>query len=199
MYREVYSGEQSTQRASDNIADFLEELEKKMPSNMVISEFRTDDTMFAMNVAVLDRNTAIGIIETLRTFDTVQDVVVTSIEEREDVLSEEEEAALAAFGFTVIDETGKDEKKAPKDKDEEDADEEEEEAILVIEGTEDEDASALSVKPIGTYYLRIDSETGEPYYVRKYVSFTVGCVYTPADEVVILNNVTGEAESEEED
>ena len=198
MYREVYSGEQSTQRASDNIADFLEELEKKMPSNMVISEFRTDDTMFAMNVAVLDRNTAIGIIETLRTFDTVQDVVVASIEEREDVLSEEEEAALAAFGFTVIDETGKDEKKAPKDKDAEDG-EEEEEAILVIEGTEDEDASALSVKPIGTYYLRIDSETGEPYYVRKYVSFTVGCVYTPADEVVILNNVTGEGEAESEE
>ena len=95
------------------------------------------------------------------------------------------------MGFTAIDETDKDAK--PKDakdaKDNEEGDEEEEEAVLVIEGNEKDGDTALSVKHIGTYYLRIDPENHEKYYVRKYVSFTISCVYTPAEQVEITNNV----------
>jgi len=71
FYRQVRLGEAGTQRSSDNIADFLEELEAKMPTNMTISKFSTDDEVFSMDVEVLDRNTAIGCIETLRTLDTL--------------------------------------------------------------------------------------------------------------------------------
>ena len=56
----------------------------------------------------------------------------------------------------------------------------------------DEEDSALHVKKIGTYYLRLDPETEEEIYVRKYVSFTVSCIYAPAEQVEIQSNVAGE-------
>jgi len=195
FYKEVRLGEASTQRSSDNIADFLEELEEKMPTNMTISKFETDDSMFTMDVEVLDRNTAIGCIETARTLDTVSGVSLQSIEEKESRVSEEELADLEAMGFVAIDETETKDAKNDKDaKEGDEEEEEEEEAVLVIEGNENADDTALTVKHIGTYYLRYDTETGEKYYVRKYVSFTISCVYAPAEEVKIENNVTGAGE-----
>ncbi len=183
FYRGVAEGQALTQRSSDNIADFLEELEEKMPTNMTISAFSTDDEGFAMTVQVLDRNTAIGIIETLRKFDSVQGVVVEALSEKEDRLEDED--------FVVIfDEEG------DAVEDGEEKPEELEEVVAVIEGNEEEDASPLSVKVIGTYYRRTDPETGEAYYVRKYVTFSVACIYAPADEVVIESNVEVEEESE---
>ena len=104
-------------------------------------------------------------------------------------MSEEELADLEAMGFVAIDET--ETKDAKNDKDAKDGDEEEEEeAVLVIEGNENADDTALTVKHIGTYYLRYDSETGEKYYVRKYVTFKITCIYTPAEEIVITDNVS---------
>jgi type IV pilus assembly protein PilM len=183
FYRGVAEGQALTQRSSDNIADFLEELEEKMPTNMTISAFTTDDEGFAMTVQVLDRNTAIGIIETLRKFDSVQGVVVEALNEKEDRLEDED--------FTVIiDEEG------DVVEDGEEKPEELEEVVAIVEGNEDEDASPLSVKVIGTYYRRTDPETGEEYYVRKYVTFSVACIYAPADEVVIESNVDVEEDAE---
>ena len=85
----------------------------------------------------------------------------------------------------------KDAKDDKDDKDAKDGDEEaeEEEAVLVVEGDENAEDTALSIKHIGTYYVRIDSETHETYYVRKYVAFRISCVYTPAEKVEITNNV----------
>jgi len=192
FYRQVRLGEAGTQRSSDNIADFLEELEAKMPTNMTISKFSTDDAVFSMDVEVLDRNTAIGCIETLRTLDTITDVSLEMIEEKESRVSEEELEDLKAMGFTAIDETEKDTKPATDEG--EDSEDGEEEAVLVVEGNENADDTALSVKHIGTYYLRYDPETKEKYYVRKYVSFTISCVYAPAEQIEITNNVEGAGE-----
>ncbi len=195
FYKQVRFGEAATQRSSDNIADFLEELEAKMPTNMTISEFETNDEMFTMQVEVLDRNTAIACIEILRTLDTVSGVSLDAIEERESRVSEEELSDLKAIGFVAIDQTEtKDAKDAKDDKDDKDAKDgdeeaEEEEAVLVVEGDENAEDTALSIKHIGTYYVRIDSETHETYYVRKYVAFRISCVYTPAEKVEITNNV----------
>lgn len=192
FYKQVRIGEANSQRSSDNIADFLEELEAKLPTNMTISRFTTDDEVFTMDVEVLDRTTAIGCIEIIRTLDSVSGVSIEMIEEKESRVSEEELADLKAMGFTAIDETDKDAKpkdaKDAKDEDE-DGDEEEEEAVLVIEGNENADDTALSVKHIGTYFLRIDPENHEKFYVRKYVKFTISCVYTPAEKVEITNNI----------
>jgi hypothetical protein len=168
---------------------------------MTISEFSTDDEMFTMSVEVLDRNTAIGIIETLRDFDSIIGVSIKEIEDKTSRVSEEQLEMLEAQGFTAVDLTEEEAKKPVEDKndnekeDEED-EEDEEEPVLVIEGNENADDDALSVKLIGTYYLTYDTDTNEEYYVRKYVSFTISCVYAPAEEVVIENNVTTDTEEE---
>lgn len=182
FYREVAIGQSMSQRSSDIIAEFLGELEVKMPTNMNLTEFTTDDEKFTMTVEVLDKNTAIGLIETLRSFDSVAAISVESLEEVEDRLDEEQVAELS--GVSVIDETGEAEEGEEIIEIEEKEDNEEKE-----DDTEAEEETALTVNHIGTYYLRIDPETNETYYVRKYVRFTVDCIYTPADEVVIESNV----------
>ena len=185
FYKEVIAGEALTQRSTDNIADFLGELERKMPTEMTISEFSSDDYRFTMKVDVLDKNTAIGIIETLRTFDSVSGLMVDSLVEVEDELKPEDFEKIIGT-FTVIDET--EEKPVLEEG------EEEEEVAIITNNENDEEDNALHVKKIGTYYLRLNDE-GDEIYVRKYVTFTVSCVYAPADEIVISSNVETNGEA----
>ena len=158
----------------------------KMPSEMTISEFSSDDYRFTMTVDVLDKNTAIGIIETLRTFDTVSGIIVDSLQEVDEELKPED-FELIKGTYLVIDET-QDGAKAAVQNGDEVIDENEEVAVITTNENEEGD-TALNVKKIGTYYHRIDPETEEEIYVRHYVRFTVSCVYTPAEEIVIENNV----------
>ena len=193
FYREVVAGQAQTQRASDNIADFLEELEEKMPSNMKISEFTTDDLHFSMSVEVVDRNTAIGMLETLRDFDSVETIIVEGINENIVELSDEElEIISERLQFVVEEKEKEKEEEKDKDKDKDDEVEIKDTDTLIELGVlgdvEEEGTTALSVKNIGTYIEKIDEE-GEITYLRSYVSFSVSCVYSPADEVVIVNNV----------
>ncbi len=184
FYKEVVAGEALTQRATDNIADFLEELERKMPTEMTISEFSSDDYRFTMRVDVLDKNTAIGIIETLRTFESVNGLIVDSLVEVEDEIKPEDFEKIIGT-FAVIDET--------QGKPELEEGEEEEEVAVITTNENDEEDNALHIKKIGTYYLTLDDE-GNEIYIRRYVTFTVSCVYAPAEEIVISSNVeTGEA------
>lgn len=185
FYKEVVTGEALTQRSTDNIADFLEELERKMPTEMTISEFSSDDYRFTMKVDVLDKNTAIGIIETLRTFDSVQGLIVESLVEVEEEIKPEDFEKIIGT-FSVIDET--EEKPVLEEG------EEEEEVAVITTNENDEEDNALHIKKIGTYYLRLD-DNGDEIYVRKYVTFTVGCVYAPAEEIVISSNVETNGEA----
>ena len=191
FYKEVIAGEAATQRSTDNIADFLGELEQKMPTEMTISEFSSDDYRFTMKVDVLDKNTAIGIIETLRTFDTVSGILVDSLVEVEETLQPEDFEKIIGT-FLVIDETGENGKPVVMENELEEG--EEEEVAVITTNENDEEDSALHVKKIGTYYLRLDPETEKEIYVRKYVSFTVSCVYAPVEQVEIQNNVAGSEE-----
>jgi type IV pilus assembly protein PilM len=185
FYKEVVAGEALTQRSTDNIADFLGELEQKMPTEMTISEFSSDDYRFTMKVDVLDKNTAIGIIETLRTFDSVQGLIVESLVEVEEEIKPEDFEKIIGT-FSVIDET--EEKPVLEEG------EEEEEVAVITTNENDEEDNALHIKKIGTYYLRLD-DNGDEIYVRKYVTFTVGCVYAPAEEIVISSNVETNGEA----
>ena len=191
FYKEVIAGEAATQRSTDNIADFLGELEQKMPTEMTISEFSSDDYRFTMKVDVLDKNTAIGIIETLRTFDTVSGILVDSLVEVEETLQPEDFEKIIGT-FLVIDETGENGKPVVMANELEEG--EEEEVAIITTNENDEEDSALHVKKIGTYYLRLDPETEKEIYVRKYVSFTVSCVYAPVEQVEIQSNVAGSEE-----
>ena len=188
FYKDSVIGEAKTQRASDNIADFLEELEDKMPSNMKISQFTTDDAHFSMSVEVVDRNTAIGMLETLRTFDSIANISIDGINEVTTELSEEELKAIAERLEIEV------ELKEDDEDSEDDGIHELKDGDVVIElgvlGTDEEEGeTALTTKYIGTYIEKTDEETGDKIYFRRYVTFTISCIYSPAEEIVIVNNV----------
>ncbi len=187
FYRGVVTGESMTQRSSDGILEFLEELEVKMPKDMTISEFTSDDEEFTMTVEVLDRNQAIGILETLRGFDSVQSVSLEKLEEKEDRLSEEE---INALGDDVVihdlDADEEEEEAEEEAEDAKDADADDEEAA---DDEAEEGKTVYTVNHIGTYYTGVDAKTGEKYICRRYVAFTVTCVYVPQEQVVVESNV----------
>jgi len=178
LYREVVDGQSKTQRTSDNIANFLTELEQKMPSDMNIAQFTTSDNSFTMLVDVLDKNSVIGILETLRGFDTINSLSLEKIEEKEDILSED---AVKELGLSVAAAA------KPAEEDAEETEEGEDAVVATVETTDDEEG--LTVNKVGTIYLRHDPETGENYFIRKYVEFQVTCVYAPKEQVEIVSNV----------
>ena len=63
------------------------------------------------------------------------------------------------------------------------------EEVVVATVDDNEDAEGLSVSKIGTIYLKHDFETGEDFYIRKYVEFQVNCVYAPKEQIEIVSNV----------
>jgi hypothetical protein len=70
-----------TQNSNDAIVDFLEELEKKLPADVEMSDFYSDDTQVVMSLKVADKETAAGVINKIRDFDSLESVVVSSITE----------------------------------------------------------------------------------------------------------------------
>ncbi len=185
LYREVVAGQALTQRTSDNIGNFLVELEENMPANMNITQFSSNDEEFTMVVDVLDKNTVIGILETLRDFDSIDYLIVDKIEEKEVTLEDEEveRLGLDKLDIPVLD-----------DDDDDDEKDDEEVEIVIEEDEEGDDAETegLSVSQTGTIYMKHDFENDKDFYIRKYVEFTVTCVYAQGEEIVIESNVTEE-------
>jgi hypothetical protein len=72
-----------SQHANDSLLIFLGELEQKLPSDVVIEEFSSDDEQCSINMNVTDKETAAKVVETLRQFDSVMEVQVESLEENE--------------------------------------------------------------------------------------------------------------------
>jgi uncharacterized FlaG/YvyC family protein len=184
FYTNAQEGVALTQRASDNIANFIEELEQKMPSDFMISGFSTDDNQFTMDVSVSDKNTAIGVIETLRDFNSIKNVYIGAVSENKEVLQPEEgekfEDCLARYGL-MIDENG-----ILVELEDADA----ENAVVTVDAddiSEDGDDGFVEValKKIGTYSLTVDPETGDPVVTRNYVTFSITCMYD-------LDNIGGE-------
>jgi hypothetical protein len=77
-------GIQLTQNSNDAIVDFLEELERKLPADVEMSDFYSDDTQVVMSLKVADKETAAGVINKIRDFDSLESVVVSSITEETD-------------------------------------------------------------------------------------------------------------------
>jgi Na+-transporting NADH:ubiquinone oxidoreductase subunit NqrC len=75
----VEYGTQLTENSNDAILDFLAELEKKLPSDVEMTEFYSDDTNVIMTMKVADKETAAGVIKNIREFETLESVVVESI------------------------------------------------------------------------------------------------------------------------
>lgn len=192
FYNEVLAGQAATTRTTDNIGRFLKELEKKMPSDMNIVKFTSNDEEFTMVINVLDKNTAIGIYETLRDFDSIDSLMSSKVEEVEVTLDQDEVERLGLDELDIpeIVEEDEDEGEADKDKDEDDI----EEGVVAISTPQGETEEDAFVTQTGTIYKKYDFENEEYYYIIKYVEFEVVCVYAPEELVLEESNVVVEEE-----
>ena len=72
-------GNRLTEHFNDGIIDFLEELEDKLPEEVELTDFSSDDAQCVMTVRVGDKETAAGIIQMLREFESLESVTVESL------------------------------------------------------------------------------------------------------------------------
>lgn len=90
LHTEVMAGDQMTLHANDNILLFLEELELALPASVKVESFVSDDTNVVITMEVSDKETAAGVIENIREFESLMSVQVDSIREVENSYSAEE-------------------------------------------------------------------------------------------------------------
>jgi Tfp pilus assembly PilM family ATPase len=92
----VEYGIQLTKNSNDAIVAFLEELEEKLPTDVEMSDFYSDDTQVVMSLKVADKETAAGVINKIRDFDSLESVVVSSI--TEEVNEDDTDSATTVAG-----------------------------------------------------------------------------------------------------
>lgn len=90
LYQDVLMGHLMTNRPNDNILNFLSELEEKLPTDVAVLEFSSDDDQAVLRMQVADKNTAAGIIQNLRDFASLQYVALSSMQEIEEEIEDEE-------------------------------------------------------------------------------------------------------------
>ncbi len=81
FYKEVLTNTMQTEHPNNNLIPFLEELEKKIISDASVMEFTSTKENAVIMFEAPDYEAAAKLIETMRTFDSVQAVAVTSITE----------------------------------------------------------------------------------------------------------------------
>lgn len=106
LYESALIGHLMTNRPNDNILNFINELEEKLPADVSVMEFSSNDTTATLRVQAADKDTAAGIIQNLRNFSSLQYVAVDSIQEVQEEADEEDtdrdEAELRRYvEFTV--------------------------------------------------------------------------------------------------
>lgn len=92
LYQDVLMGHLMTNRPNDNILNFLSELEEKLPADVSVLEFSSDDSQAALRMQVADKDTAAGVIQNLRGFASLQYVSMSSMQEVEEEIEGEEES-----------------------------------------------------------------------------------------------------------
>lgn len=88
----------ATKNRNDDLYAFMEELERKMPSNALISSFTSDELTVTINMTVTSKSEAAAMIEQLRTFDSlVPDTVSVSA-----ITAEAgEDDVVLSYNFTI--------------------------------------------------------------------------------------------------
>lgn len=76
---QIRYGNRLTEHFNDGIIDFLEELEDKLPEEVELTDFSSDDVQCIMTIRVGDKETAAGIIQMLREFESLESVSVESL------------------------------------------------------------------------------------------------------------------------
>lgn len=100
LYDQIDYGNQLTQNSNDGILAFFEELEQKLPSDVEVSEFTSNDTQCVITLRVADKETAAGVINNMRGFESLSEVVVESMTEESTLESDKKE--LNSDNTTVI-------------------------------------------------------------------------------------------------
>lgn len=93
LYEDILAGHLMTNRPNDNILNFISELEEKLPADVAVLDFSSDDTSAILRIQAADKDTAAGIIQNLRDFASLQYVAVDSIQEVEEEIDTGEEVA----------------------------------------------------------------------------------------------------------
>ena len=103
LIEQVRYGNALTMNSNDSILDFLAELEQKLPQDVEVTEFTSNDEQCIITMRVSDKETAAGVIKMLREFSTIMSLSVESImEETEDEASATLDSASAtSVVFTV--------------------------------------------------------------------------------------------------
>ena len=94
MYKKVVVGNLMTAHANDGLLNFLAELEEKLPKDVHVLAFTSNDIEAVITMRVEDKEMAAGVIKTLREFDSVMTLNVESL--REESAPREGEAVLVA-------------------------------------------------------------------------------------------------------
>lgn len=76
---QIRYGNRLTEHFNDGIIAFLEELEMKLPEDVEMTDFSSDDEQCVMTIRVGDKETVAGIIQSLRTFESLDTVTVESV------------------------------------------------------------------------------------------------------------------------
>lgn len=103
VYQHIEYGHLLTEHSNDAILTFLDELEKKLPRDVEMTEFSSNDEMCVMTMRVTDKETAAGVINKLRDFVSISSVTVESVvEETEEVKTETEDVSqVGKIYFTI--------------------------------------------------------------------------------------------------
>lgn len=105
LLSKVRYGHALTERSNDGILEFLSELEEKMPSDVEFTEFVSDDEQCMVTMRVADKETAAGVIETFRGFESLLSVTVDSITEEktgDKDISEEDGSSTIYFTINCV-------------------------------------------------------------------------------------------------
>ncbi|MBE5874159.1 MAG: hypothetical protein E7287_07085 [Lachnospiraceae bacterium] len=79
LFKELALADSYTKHTNDALLNFLEELEKKLPKDAIVYEFSSDDSQAVITMQVTDKEKAAGVIDTLRGFESLMNVSVSSI------------------------------------------------------------------------------------------------------------------------
>lgn len=79
LIAQVRYGNALTMNSNDGILEFLTELEEKLPQDVEVTDFSSDESQCVISMRVSDKEKAAGVIKTLREFETIQSLTVESI------------------------------------------------------------------------------------------------------------------------
>lgn len=199
LYSEVMAGEQATVHANDNILKFLEELELTLPASVKVMSFVSDDVNVVITMEVADKETAAGVIDNMRDFESLMAVEVEAIRENEASYTAEEyieylkrQAFLEEYALSnpdrdlLIEELTKALEEAQEEEEtevDEEAEEEEEELFFPDNEAELEAYKQAYFEEHGVEYELPENavvlENGDIVYKVRTILYTLTGIYLP--------------------